>query len=297
MILGSSGFLGTHLVEALEDKHELVLIDREEPILESHKDRFFKYDLTKPIDLKTFGAEMVINLASSVGVKYIQNNPESFIKNNALLIEILIPELRELKVPVIFTSTSEVYDGLHFDDTRPLSTSERDFYALNKLYTESVIFNTFYSPAIVFRLFNIVGKYQNPESGVFANFYNKMMNNDVCEIHISSQNFSPLRSFTSVEDFIFGIEYAIKDVEDDFRHEYWGQTYDIIAPENIVTIERLYKMLRAHFEAKGVSVKDPIYSEIAEGEIINKIYTGYFDTVPSGFKYKSLEWIIENYEK
>ena len=82
-ITGGSGFIGTHVANALKSKYEVVIFDRHKPNIEGIK--FIKGNIIDDSIQKAFdGCDVVIHLAAAVGVKITEEDPVLTLNTNIL---------------------------------------------------------------------------------------------------------------------------------------------------------------------------------------------------------------------
>jgi len=124
LVMGSSGLIGSALVEALEAaSHAVIGVDIAAPPIrryasdpEGERDgpsQYFNLDLRKPESLATFDGQairFVFFLACDVGgSKYIDNSPAAtqrrILQNNLELFQTVLPWLQSRQLPFIYTSS------------------------------------------------------------------------------------------------------------------------------------------------------------------------------------------------
>src|SRR5690349_241703 len=120
LITGGAGFIGSHLADKLLDEgHEVYAIDNLSTgslkniihNLENTKFHFVQEDICNYDILYDLCAkcDLVFHLASSVGVKYIMENPVKGLNSNILSSISIIKIAAELKKRIVVFSTSEIY--------------------------------------------------------------------------------------------------------------------------------------------------------------------------------------------
>src|SRR5689334_8938647 len=120
IVTGGAGFIGSHLVERLlADGNAVVVIDdlstgslenlhavKDHPRLRIIQSRVS--DCTELLGLSS-RAESIYHLAAAVGVELVLNSPLSSIQTNLHETEAILEAASAYKVPVLLTSSSEVY--------------------------------------------------------------------------------------------------------------------------------------------------------------------------------------------
>ena len=117
---GGAGFIGSHLVERLlADGKSVVVIDDLSTgdlsnlrAVASHTAlRFIQSKVSACADLPRIvaEAESIYHLAAGVGVELVVNSPIHVLQTNLHETEILLQAAAPHRVPVLLTSTSEVY--------------------------------------------------------------------------------------------------------------------------------------------------------------------------------------------
>jgi len=215
LILGGAGFIGQHLAhKLLKSGNAVTVIDNLKTSkinladFADYKDRFIFHeaDLTT-VDESDFmwwadGVDQIYHLAGSVGVENVDKNPKETLYNNVLMATKLIPLFEALNVPVLFTSTSEVYGEGPFSEDDPAHIQANKLrwgYASAKLTTEFML-RACGCPFTIVRLFNVVGPGQSGNIGmVLPRFIEAAKNNLDLIVYGNGEQ---IRSFCHVEDAV-----------------------------------------------------------------------------------------------
>lgn len=220
LITGGAGFIGSQLArKILKEGHDVVVLDDFSTGLRTNL--FFDGDknllihegsVLDTITLKKLGAEfdLIFHLAAAVGVFNIVQKPIESMRTNIRGTENLLEFARERKIPILCTSSSEVYgkntsDHLSEDDDRVLGSpaiarwSYSEAKAIDEFMTLAY-FREFSLPARVVRLFNTVGPGQLGSYGmVVPRFVSAALRNQDIEIYGTGEQ---TRCFTHVTDVV-----------------------------------------------------------------------------------------------
>ena len=309
IITGGAGFIGTSLVKALLDNdiEKILIIDdlstgsksNLDNLLSNKKIEFIESRIEdiNNIDELFENYDFCYHLAAGVGVQYIMDNLSESLLTNILATHKVLEACQVNNLPVLLTSTSEVYgvaeDKVWTEETKSLigpTTKLRWSYAASKMIDEFIALSLYeegkISPIIV-RLFNIIGPNQLSKFGmVVPRFIEAAVNDEDILIHGDG---SQSRSFTWVDDVV---TYLIKLAE----LKAYGEIFNIGQTEEI-TIEELAKLIieksnsnskiifKSHEEVFGKSFEDPKRRTPGIDKIVE--YTGI---QPS----KNIEFMIEN---
>ncbi|MCI0535892.1 MAG: GDP-mannose 4,6-dehydratase [Verrucomicrobiales bacterium] len=187
LVTGGAGFIGSHLVERLlaEGKAVTVVDDcstgREENlrnVLDHPKLSFIRAKVSDYSQLQSTisRSESVYHLAAAVGVELVVHSPIRTIRTNLDETETVLEAAAKNSVPVLITSTSEVYgksqkEAFAEEDDLLIGPPKlgRWSYACSKLMDEFLALayaREKQLPVIVARLFNTVGPRQTGRYGM-----------------------------------------------------------------------------------------------------------------------------------
>ena len=300
LITGSQGFIGSKVVKDLLNQGHKVTgvdtfdkIDSKEPWaiernkiisqnLKNPKFEFIKWDLLS--EHKFYSSEqerlyealgtnpdIIIHCAAIVGVENHLKDTSSFLKN-LQLDERVIRWCN--KSHLIYFSTSEVYGDTKkemsvLDDLR-ISSKLRSNYALEKLFVERIIQAKLKNYTIL-RPFNVTGPSQSPNLGVIPKFVSLAKRNKDITVYRASQDaFEPRRTFLSIDDFVYGLDFIIRHLNK------YNRKIVNIGSENSIGIHELAEIIKSKFKSKS-----GVLRKIAESEdnviTYRKPYTTVFD--------------------
>ena len=186
VVTGGAGFIGSHLTaELLQRGHRVIVLDdlstgsmanlagcRGDGALEVCTASVADPQVANDVCL---GADMVFHLAGVVGVRLLAKAPLDVMQRNLDCTRALLAAASARAVPVLFTSSSEVYgDGpVPFREDAPVrpgvTEGSRGGYACAKAMSEWLAFGHARQQGlatVVARLFNTVGPRQSGEHGM-----------------------------------------------------------------------------------------------------------------------------------
>ncbi|GGM79208.1 UDP-glucose 4-epimerase-like protein [Thermogymnomonas acidicola] len=175
LVTGGAGFIGTNLVLSLAGENRVTVIDNlhtgSEENLKEVRDRveFIRGDAKDAPGLK-HGFDLIFHLGFYSASPMYRNNP--MLVGEVVNGMIGILELaRRVQCPVVFSSTSSIYNGIkppHREDAQPLVT---DFYTEARIAAERIsqLYNQLYDLNVAaMRFFSVYGKYERAKNG-YAN--------------------------------------------------------------------------------------------------------------------------------
>jgi len=187
IVTGGAGFIGSYLAERLlADGKAVVVVDdgstgdfKNLSAVTAHPDLRViqsKISTCAELDALVAGAESIYHLAAAVGVELVVNSPTRTIQNNLHETEVILAAASRHGVPLLFTSTSEVYGK----SQKPAFAEEDDLligpphlgrwsYACSKLMDEFLALafaREQEHPVVIARLFNTVGRRESGRYGM-----------------------------------------------------------------------------------------------------------------------------------
>ena len=187
LVTGGCGFIGSHLVERLlADGKTITVIDdcstgspeNLRQVASHPRLRIIQSRISECPELNEVASscESIFHLAAAVGVELVVNSPIRTIRTNLRETEALLEASSNAGVPILLTSTSEVYGK----SQKPAFSEEDDLligpphlgrwsYACSKLMDEFLAMayaRERHQPVIVARLFNTVGPRQTGRYGM-----------------------------------------------------------------------------------------------------------------------------------
>jgi len=309
IVTGGAGFIGSNLVKKLLDLNieKLLIIDdlstgNESNISSIVNDERVQFLNSKIEDIDSLNEllkdyDFCYHLAAGVGVQYIMDNLSESLLTNILATHKVLEACQVNELPILLTSTSEIYgvaeDDVWTEETKSLigpTTKLRWSYAASKMIDEFIALSLFeegkVSPIIV-RLFNIIGPNQLSKYGmVVPRFIESALEDKDILIHGDG---SQSRSFTWVDDVV---NYLIKLAE----VKAYGEVFNIGQTEEI-SIKNLAELIiektnsnsqiifKSHEEVFGKAFEDPKRRTPGIDKIIE--FTGMKPT-------KNIEFMIEN---
>jgi UDP-glucose 4-epimerase len=187
LVTGGAGFIGSHLVErlladgkavAVVDDLSTGTLDNLRKVLAHPRLRVIQSRLSECAELAQLvaGAESIYHLAAAVGVELVVRSPIHVLETNLHETEVLLEAAAGQGVPVLLTSTSEVYgksqkEAFGEEDDLLIGPPHqaRWGYACSKLMDEFLALAYAKEralPVIIARLFNTVGPRQTGQYGM-----------------------------------------------------------------------------------------------------------------------------------
>jgi UDP-glucose 4-epimerase len=250
LITGGAGFIGSHLVaRLLADGKSVVVIDdlstgsldNLAAVKSNPRLRVIESTVSGCAELAQLAeeAESIYHLAAAVGVELVVNSPIHTLQTNLHETEVLLDVAVAHRVPVLLTSTSEVYGK----SQAPAFNEEDDLligpphqarwgYACSKLMDEFLALACAKEralPVVVVRLFNTVGPRQTGRYGmVVPRFIAAAKSGRPLQVYGDGRQ---TRCFCLVNDTIEAL------VRLQGRPEAWGQVFNVGSTEEVSILQ------------------------------------------------------------
>ena len=226
LVTGGAGFLGSHMCESLlKNGHEVICLDNfytgfksnVEHLREMANFELIRHDVTEPIQIEV---EAIMNLACPASPIQYQRHPVQTIKTSILGAINMLELAKNLRIPILQASTSEVYGDPVFSpqaesywgNVNPIGI--RACYDEGKRAAETLFFDFHRQYGIsikVARIFNTYGPRMDLLDGrVVSNFIVQALRGEPLTIYGDG---TQTRSFCFVSDLIQGLQ---KLFESDF---------------------------------------------------------------------------------
>jgi UDP-glucose 4-epimerase len=246
LVTGGAGFIGSHLVDALLDRGDrVVVLDN----LSTGRISNLDHAMTNPnfhfvqgsvldelvVDELVHRCENVVHLAAAVGVKLIVEHPLKSLTTNIRGSEIVIEAAHRYRRKIMVASTSEIYGKnssgpLAEDADRILGSPAvvRWAYSTAKAVDE-MLANAYHReralPTVVIRLFNVVGPRQSPAYGmVVPRLVRQALRSETLTVYGDG---TQTRCFAHVSDVVVALT-TLLDAEAAV-----GETFNVGSPEEI----------------------------------------------------------------
>jgi UDP-glucose 4-epimerase len=271
IVTGGLGFIGSHIVERLNETNEVLIVDDESSgRIENIKDLdFSKIDTTlgsiSSIDLDEIfdGCDYLFHLAAVTSVPLSVNNPLNSNDVNIKGTLRVLEAARNVGIKkVVFSSSSSVYGEVK---SMPISENHSinplSPYAVTKAAGEMYcnVFSEIYNlPTISLRYFNVFGPRQDPNSqyaAVIPIFVDKILKNERPIIYGDGEQ---TRDFISVNNVVNANILAAESKETGVFN---------IGLGNSTTINHLFKIIT---ELLDTDI-EPIYEKERAGDIKHSV--------------------------
>lgn len=272
VITGGGGFIGSHLVDAyVRERCHVTVIDNfstGEHYTEGYNKVLLPFDLSLSQDMSMIEqsleeADVVFHMAGSVGVKYIDKDPQGTLRNSFDINNNMFPLFEKYNNRVIFASTSEVYgntDEARETDTLKIGSPEtlRWGYACGKLMSEFIL-RTYNFPSTIVRFFNVTGRGQLGKHGMVLPTFIDLVKQEA-DIVVHGDG-SQTRTFCDVRDAINMLKLLVDD-------QHVGEIYNVGNPDNVLSIrelaERVIKLSNAKSRVIYKKYEDCFSKEFGE---------------------------------
>ncbi|MBA2475223.1 MAG: NAD-dependent epimerase/dehydratase family protein [Actinobacteria bacterium] len=226
LVTGSSGQIGTNLaLRLLEDGHEVFGVDNR---LNTWTDdfRYLLQDLSQHYPAFPGGiggveyppADLVVHLAAHAKVHQLVREPHRALENAVMTFNVL-EYCRQQRVPLVFSSTREVYGDVrrfegYGEESADFAFTESP-YSASKIASEALIYSYARCYALrylVFRFSNVYGRFDNDlrrMSRVLPLFTHSILRGEPITVYGGADK---VLDFTYVDDCIEGIVRGIEEL-------------------------------------------------------------------------------------
>jgi nucleoside-diphosphate-sugar epimerase len=218
LVTGSSGQIGTNLAIRLQEAgHEVFGVDKR---LNTWTDdfRYLLQDLTFPGGLGDDypPADLIVHLAAHAKVHELVREPRRALENAVMTFNVL-EYCRQNDLPLVFSSTREVYGDVHRFEEYGEATADFAYtespYSASKIASEAMIYayaRCYGLRYLVFRFSNVYGRYDNDLSRmvrVLPLFIHRMLRDEPITIYGGADK---TLDFTYVDDCVDGLTQGIE---------------------------------------------------------------------------------------
>jgi nucleoside-diphosphate-sugar epimerase len=215
LVTGSSGQIGTNLALRLQrDGHDVFGVDvRVNPWTDEF--RYLLKDLTSPLDDELPACDVVVHLGAHAKVHQLVHEPHRALENAVMTFNVL--ELcRRRNVPIVFSSSREVYGDVHRFTTEEGSADfayTESTYSASKIAGEAFVYSyarCYGLRYLVFRFSNVYGRYDNDLARmvrVIPLFTHKLSRQEPITVFGGEEK---TLDFTHVDDCVEGIATGIE---------------------------------------------------------------------------------------
>jgi UDP-glucuronate 4-epimerase len=215
IVTGSSGQIGTNLALRLkEEGHDVFGVDiRINPWTDGF--RYLLKDLTSPVEDELPECDLVVHLAAHAKVHQLVHEPRRALENAVMTFNVL-EFCRRRNVPVVFSSSREVYGDVHRFSTEEGSADfayTESTYSASKIAGEAFVYSyarCYGLRYLVFRFSNVYGRYDNDLARmvrVIPLFIHKLSRGEPITVFGGEEK---VLDFTYVDDCVDGVVRGVE---------------------------------------------------------------------------------------
>ena len=215
VVTGSSGQIGTNLALRLQgDGHDVFGVDkRVNPWTDGF--RYLLKDLTSPVADELPDCDLVVHLAAHARVHQLVHEPHRALENAVMTFNVL-EFCRRRNIPIVFSSSREVYGDVHRFTTDEGSADfayAESTYSASKIAGEAFVYSyarCYGLRYLVFRFSNVYGRYDNDLARmvrVIPLFIHKLSRGEPITVFGGEEK---TLDFTHVDDCVDGIVTGVE---------------------------------------------------------------------------------------
>jgi UDP-glucose 4-epimerase len=227
LVTGSSGQIGTNLALRLQrEGHEVFGVDKRQNSWTNEFPTLLQ-DLSVHLPATPAGiggadypqSDVVVHLAAHAKVHQLVRQPERALENMTMTFNVL-EYCRRARVPIIFSSSREVYGDVHrfvTDESAADFAFTESTYSASKIAGEALIYSyarCYGVPYVVFRFSNVYGRYDNDLHRmvrVIPLFIHRLLRDEPITVFGGDDK---TLDFTYVDDCVDGIVRGIERLTD-----------------------------------------------------------------------------------
>ena len=266
IVTGGAGFIGSNLVEALAKKNNICVIDNLHTGSKSNLSKAFKSGNVTfrkasagSISEVGFNADIVYHLGMYSASPMYRKDPRLLGKVTSEMINVL-EYIKEHEIPLVFASTSSIYNGIKPPHRESAQYSITDYYTEGRIFCEraSELYNKLYGCNIAaMRFFSVYGYHEEAKKG-YANLVTQFM-------WAMQKNKSPViygdgmqkRDFIFVDDVVDALLRASKTMGFEVFNVGTGNSYTLNSLVSILN-RKMGKRIRPSY------VKMPVKNYVKE---------------------------------
>ncbi len=266
IVTGGAGFIGSNLVDRLCKYNQVLVIDNLHTGSKANLSGAFKSGNVKFLDGDSgsisnanFDADLVYHLGMYSSSPMYKKNPELLGKVASEMISVL-EYVKQMKIPLVFASTSSIYNSLkppYKEDARYIVS---DYYTEGRIFCERVseLYNRLYGCNVAaMRFFSVYGRHEEAKKN-YANLISQFMWD-------MKQDRQPViygdgkqkRDFVHVDDVVEALVLATKIKGFDILNVGTGKSYTLNQ-----AVEVLNKKLGKNIKPKYI--KMPVSNYVME---------------------------------
>jgi len=303
IVTGGAGFIGSHIVEAMAEKHEIVVIDNfssgkpENLSIHSDSVKVIRGSITDLSLLKNAfkEADGIFHLAAIASVARSVDNPIATHETNLTGTLNVLLAARDCGVEkVVFSSSSAVYgDEPTLPKREEMSLFPLSPYAVSKLACEyycSVFSELFGVKTVSLRYFNVFGPRQDPKgeyAAVIPKFITRLLNNKAPLIFGDGKQ---TRDFVYVKDVVGANIRAMQSSATGTFNIGSGTSTDLTSLANNIAEIMKVSLLPEYKKPRSGDIRDSVSDITAAGKAFG--YQVHY-SLDTGLA-ETIQWFCQN---